>query len=74
MSNLNRYWIILIIVGVIALIAVVGWDVYQITTGNRSEVNYTVIGFEEDSLLPESLETHLKESSLYGEFVPTTEK
>jgi hypothetical protein len=58
MQSLNRYWIILMLIGIGMLLIVAGWEVYQIASGNRSEVNVTVSELENNTLIPKNLEQH----------------
>lgn len=57
MSNLNKSWIILIVIGVILMMITIGWDIYQIFSGNNDEFNYTVNPIPIETLCQITLES-----------------
>lgn len=57
--DVNKAWLYLIYIGVATLVAVVGWEIYQIVTDGRSEFTYTVNTLPSTKLLSPEVEEHI---------------
>ncbi len=66
---MNKLFVYLIIIGVLILLLVSGWEVYQISSGARSTGEITVIEISNDTLIPSALENHLKQDPDYSKFI-----
>jgi hypothetical protein len=64
MSSLNTAWKFLVYLGIFSLIAVIGWEVYQITTGGRAEFTLVVVEMPKSVLFTKNLEDHLNNDEL----------
>jgi hypothetical protein len=65
---MNSAWKSLIAIGIISLIIVVGWEIFQISTGGRSEFSLTVNEMRSSRLFTNELEQKLINSRGYGSF------
>lgn len=57
--SLNKSWLYLILIGVLALVFTLGWEVYQISTGSRSKFELTINPITNPNLISPGLEEHL---------------
>lgn len=57
---MNKSWIILIILGILFLSAVIGWEAYQNFSGARSNIDTTLVEYQRESLISPKLENHIK--------------
>lgn len=57
--NLNKSWLYLILIGAIALVFTLGWELYQISSGSRSKVDLTITPITNQNLISPGLEEHL---------------
>lgn len=64
MKNLNSSWKLLIYVGVFFLILVIGWEIYEVSTGGRSDFSLVVVDMPKTTLFTKNLEDHLSNDSL----------
>lgn len=64
MSNLNTAWKYLIFLGIGFLVAVIGWEIYQVSTGGRTDFNVIVVDMPKTILFPKNLEDHLNNDQL----------
>lgn len=60
MKNLDGYWKILIVIGVIFLVVVIGWEYYQVQSGNRTSFQVTVNEMPRQNLLSPEIINHLR--------------
>jgi len=63
---MSRSWMTLVIIGVIAVIVLVGWDVVLTFTGNKSTFNYNIVPM--NNSLFGNLEAHLKADPKFTQF------
>ena len=56
---MNKSWLTLIIVGLIVLFVAFGWEIYQTTSGNRSNITISVVDFQRKTLFSGALEKHI---------------
>lgn len=62
---MNKSWLTLIIMGMIFLAAVIGWEAYQNFSGARSNIDLTIVEYQRDSLFSPRLEKHLTSDPRY---------
>ena len=60
---MNRSWIALVAIGVIAVVIIVGWDVIMTVTGNKSDFAYNIVPI--NNALFGNLENHLQTDQYY---------
>lgn len=72
--KMGNFWKSLIIIGVISIVVLVGWEVFQITTGGRSSFNLSVVNVNRPNLFSESLKKHLEDDPQRNSFVPDSER
>jgi hypothetical protein len=60
---MNKGWRNLVIIGVIALLFTIGWELYQAQEGGREEFNPFVNVLDRALLFPPKLEEHIKNGS-----------
>jgi hypothetical protein len=63
---MNRGWLTLVTIGVIAVIVLVSWDVVLTITGNKSSFNYNIVPM--NNTLFGNLEDHLKADPNFSSF------
>ncbi len=57
---MNKGWRNLLIIGVLALLFTVGWEIYQTNDGGRDDFNPFVNVLDRSVLFPVTLENHIK--------------
>jgi hypothetical protein len=57
---MNKGWRNLVIIGVLALIFTIGWELYQAQEGGREEFNPFINVLDRQMLFQPKLETHIK--------------
>lgn len=57
---MGNTWKILIVIGVASLLAVVGWEFFQIASGGRTSFSLSVNEMNRSNLISDSVETHLR--------------
>lgn len=57
---MNKGWRNLLIIGVLALLFTVGWEIYQTNDGGRDDFNPFVNVLDRSILFPVTLENHIK--------------
>lgn len=57
--DVNKAWLYLIFMGVAALLAAVGWEIYQYVTDGRTEFTYTVNELPSNQILSPEVEEHI---------------
>jgi hypothetical protein len=62
---MNNSWKYLIIIGIVSLLAVIGWEAYQIATGGRVKFALTVLPMERDYILSPALYELLEKDPNY---------
>lgn len=62
---MNKSWLTLIIMGLVFLAAVIGWEAYQNFSGSRSNIDLTIVEYQRDSLFSPRLEKHLTSDPRY---------
>lgn len=60
----NKVFLYLIIIAVLTLVALIGWEYYQIASGARSQVDTTVIKLDRDTLFTSNVESFIESKSL----------
>ena len=60
MNGLDKYWKILIVLGIVFLAAAIGWEIYQIRSGNRDDFTLTVNEMPRQNLLSPEIINHLR--------------
>lgn len=59
MSQLNKFWMMLIFIGVFALVFSFGWNIFRAVSGQEVEFNEKVTSYKTRILIPDYLESHL---------------
>lgn len=62
---MNRSWLTLVVIGILFLIATVGWELVQNLSGNRSNVVITVIDYQRDTLFSNQVKNHIESDKEY---------
>lgn len=57
---MGNTWRILIVIGVVSLLAVVGWEFFQIASGGRTSFSLTVNEMNRSNLISDSVESHIR--------------
>ncbi len=63
---MNRAWIYLVTIGVIAMVLIVGWDIFATTTGIKSEFSFRINEIEDRLYGP--VEAHLRSDPAFLQF------
>jgi len=61
---MNKLFLYMVAIGVLILFMIIGWEVLQIATGQKSNVNQAVIEMPRDKIFLESLEKFLRDKEL----------
>ncbi len=69
---MNKSWSLLIIFGIIFLVVAVGWEIYSISTGARSNIDTTLVEYNKDTLFSKKFENHLLTDPSFSVTVPTS--
>jgi hypothetical protein len=60
---MNKGWRNLVIIGVLALLFTIGWEIYQAGDGGRADFIPFINVLDRNNLFPTSLENHIKNGS-----------
>lgn len=71
---MNKSWLALIIIGVLFLLGVIGWEAYQNLSGARSNINIALIEYQRETLFSPGLEAHLNSDTKFIERESSTEE
>ena len=69
---MNKTWKLLIAIGVVFLLVVIGWEIFQVVSGGRSNFDLSVIEMDRSNLFTENIEKHLTSDRNYQDFIPTS--
>ncbi len=60
----NKYFMYLTVIAIITLIALIGWEYYQIVSGARSQVDTTIVKLPRNTLFTPNVENFIQSKSL----------
>lgn len=66
---MNKLFMYLLVIGLVILVIVAAWEIYQVSSGAKSTGSLTVVEISNPVLIPEALEDHLKEDPDYSTFL-----
>jgi len=66
---MNKLFLYLIVIGILTLVLVALWEIFQITSGAKSTGELTVVEIPYSQLMTQPLENHLKQDPDYSKFI-----
>ena len=66
---MNKLFLYLLVIGLVILVVVASWEVFQVTSGAKSTGDFVVVEIPNTVLVPPLLEDHLEADPGYIEFL-----